>query len=222
MLCVWLELSGRVGPSSVLLTMQKTTPREESKNGADLRVNLATEFGLKRCLFQAKVLDPKTGKLRCEGKQGISKLRKQLKAARAECGALAFLLVYVPSQYLDGACGQFSTYEQMSCSAATPGISSTMGATVIPVDALLTPSGKWKKRKEPVGHLAGAFPNGLPFWKVLIELLVCRRGTWAGDPELSMKAASDAEGFITLTMHAEAIDRWDIVKEQAEGLLRAP
>ena len=89
MLCIWLglvasdpSLSPLSGPGTFTIDLSKTTARQEVRNGADLELVLSSPLGVKRCLIQAKVLDPKTQRLRCDSTEGWSKLRKQLVAAR--------------------------------------------------------------------------------------------------------------------------------------------
>jgi len=116
MLCIWLgmqaEFSASTSPLAFDLTLSKTTVGEEAQNGADLELIVSTPLGTKRCLMQAKVLDPSTKRLRCDSSPGWRKLRKQLVAARKDAGDLAFLLIYVPASVLDADHFGFTTYEQ--------------------------------------------------------------------------------------------------------------
>lgn len=183
MLCIWLshiKTAPSKGAHSFNISLAKTTPAEETKNGADLELFIHSPLGGKRCLIQAKVLDPVTMKLRCDSKAGWAKLRNQLVSARAQVGSLAFLLVYVPGRLLNGKHYGFSTYEQGFLSTHTGSTEAFFGATLIPVDDLLTANGRWCSQKYKVPQLApGSFKNGIPFWKFLIELLLCRRGKWS-------------------------------------------
>lgn len=178
MLCIWLD---SCAPSAPVFTLniKKTTVKQEQKNGADLRLIVRSAQGVKDCLLQAKVLDPSTGKLRCATPAGYASLKKQLKKARGASGSLAFLLVYVPSQFLDGKSHRFASWEQGFCAACGPQHSSAYGATIIPVDDLLDASGNWIDPVNKVPHAGGVFTNGVMFSKFLLELLVCLRGSWA-------------------------------------------
>lgn len=189
MLCIWLGMHAShsiSAPSSLSfdLTVSKTTSAEEVKNGADFELIIQTPLGTKRCLMQAKVLDPSTNKLRCDSKQGWRKLRKQLVDARKEAGSLAFLLVYVPMSQLDGTNYEYGTYEQGGTFSVTGSVPSSYGATLIPVDDLLGKSNRWRSLKYKVPRSPiGGFKNGLPFWRVLLQLMLCRRGAWASKHE---------------------------------------
>ena len=190
MLCIWLgmpslhfvQFSPQPSPSFTL-TLSKTTTSEEVKNGADLELFVSSPLGVKRCLIQAKVLDPVSGRLRCNSSTGWRKLRTQLVAARREVGDLAFLLVYVPGANLDGNNYGCMTYEQQNHFKATGTEPAYFGATLIPVNSLLDASDCWLDPKLKVPQLtAGKFKNGFAFWYVLVELLLCRRSTWTTDP----------------------------------------
>lgn len=185
MLCIWLGMQARRSPISAkdfTLTLAKTTTAEEVKNGADLELIISSPLGVKRCLIQAKVLDPVSKKLRCDSKAGWQKLRKQLVAARKVAGDLAFLLIYVPGEMLDGNSYGFTTYEQNDHFAGLGTAEAFHGATFIAVDDLLGPSGRWRDTKRKVAQLApGRFKAGLPFWQLFMELLLCRRSRWTTD-----------------------------------------
>lgn len=219
MLCIWLKGHPK-SPPTVQIKLGKTTPNEEAQNGADLRLVIKTPEGMKDCLFQAKVLDPKTGKLRCSTAAGFAKLQQQLFKARTTCGDLAFLLVYVPSQHLDGAPHGYGTYEQRFCKKKKPGLTSALGATVIPVNSLLTAGGAWKNAADPVPHLNGSFNNGIPFWQVFLELLVCRRGTWdRRGVELPQMMDDKDSSFLQLVVQANSDAPWGQLRDLAGELL---
>jgi hypothetical protein len=149
MLCIWLGRVGAdpsspplIGTGTFVIDLSKTTARQEVRNGADLELIVSSPFGMKRCLIQAKVLDPTTQRLRCDSTVGWSKLRKQLVAVRVSAGDLAFLLVYVPAVFLNQNYYGFSTYEQHIPPLGHPGrVEAYFGATLIPVNDLLGPSG---------------------------------------------------------------------------------
>lgn len=219
MLCIWLK-GHPSAPPTIHIKLGKTTPNEEAQNGADLRLIIQTPDGVKDCLFQAKVLDPHTGKLRCSSTTGLSKLQGQLQKAQATCGDLAFLLVYVPSQHLDGVCHGYRTYEQGFCKHKKHGLTSALGATVIPASSLITSSGAWLNPSDPVSHVGGLFSGGIPFWQVFLELLVCRRGTWGSrNVEPSYALNDRTENFIQLNMQATSDTPWIQLKELAGEVL---
>lgn len=225
MLCIWLgiQASKGIGPGpKFTLTLSKTTTAEEVKTGADLELVVATPLGAKRCLIQAKVLDPVSMKLRCATNQGWKKLRKQLVAARDQVGSLAFLAVYVPGAPLNGKQYGYSTYEQHGHFAPTGTHDSFWGVTLIPVDDLLGQSGRWRSTKFKVPHIAPAqFKHGIPFWTLLIELLACRRGVW--ESEAPKGARDGAPPFRTLSVVAGEIDDdgWHAVQRMARQFLGA-
>ncbi len=188
MLCIWLGMQARrrshyvTSSKTFTLTLSKTTTAEEVKNGADLELFVSSPLGVKRCLVQAKVLDPASGNLRCDSVVGWKKLRSQLVAARKEVGNLAFLLIYVPGEVLNGRSYGYETYEQQGHFRPKGTTPAYYGATMIPVDALLGPSGRWRNSKLKVPQTSkGHFKDGLALWRVLIELLLCRRSSWSVD-----------------------------------------
>lgn len=225
MLCIWLGMQAGCGVSvasgpSFDLTISKTTAAEEVKIGADLELIVQSPLGTKRCLMQAKVLDPGTNSLRCASQQGWRKLRKQLVAARKEVGDLAFLLVYLPMNQLDGASYSYGTYEQGGIFFPTGSISSSYGATLIRVNDLIGPSNRWRSRtyKVPLSS-TGGFKHGLPFWRVLMELMLCRRGIWK--PERVSKSAEKPLPFRTIALAASDInpDDWRELQGMADQFL---
>lgn len=229
MLCIWLvmQANGAAGATTgappFLLTLSKTTVMEEVKNGADLELIVSSPLGVKRCLMQAKVLDPVTQKLRCDSKSGWSKLRKQLVSARAEVGELAFLLIYVPGALLNGVTYGYETYEQGLSTGAVGAPEAFYGATLIPVDALLGPSGRWRNTKQKVPqHAAGVFKSGIPFWQLLLELLLCRRSTWRKD--FGLRGDRRMPAFRTFSIGASEISPqgWEEIQRGADQLLRHP
>ena len=219
MLCIWLKSSSAQQPV-IRIQLGKTTPNEEALNGADLRLIIRTPDGVKDCLFQAKVLDPYTGKLRYASSAGFAKLKSQLQKAQSTCGDLAFLLVYVPSQHLDGAQHGYGTYEQGFCRKKKAGFTSALGATVIPVNLLLTRAGDWINPSNPIPHSGGLFTNGLPFWRVFLELLVCLRGVWQHhEPNQPQVNEDRTESFVQLLVNAESNVPWLQLKDLAADVL---
>jgi hypothetical protein len=227
MLCIWLGMPGHSpAPSTSSLAfslfLSKTTTAEEVNNGADLELIVSSPLGRKRCLIQAKVLDPSTGRLRCDSKVGWMKLRKQLVAARKDAGDLAFLLVYVPGSMLDGSKYGFSTYEQAFAALAPGKPSSYFGATLIAVDDLLGAGGRWRSKKFKVRQTQpGLLKAGVPFWRLLLELLLCRRSTWSTDH--AQIRESSARAFRSLAIGAGEIDQtsWQQIQGMADQWLRS-
>ena len=208
MLCIWLGMRAAHSASLPMgppfdLTVSKTTTAEEVRTGADLELVVQSPLGTKRCLIQAKVLDPRTHKLRCATKQGWRKLRKQLVAARKEAGALSFLLVYVPMNQLDGKRNGYGTYEQSGNFSPTSSIPSSYGATLIPVDDLISTSNRWRRKDKVPRTPTGGFKHGLPFWQLLMQLMLCRRGVW--DIERKEGSTKRLPPFRTVALAAEGI-----------------
>ena len=211
MLCIWLNYGTVVGAPFVLW-LAKTTAKQESKNGADLRLVINSPLGVKDCLLQAKVLDPSTGLLR----GSYAKLRNQLIKARNHCGSLAFLLVYVPSQYLDGNKHGFGSWEQGFCKNSSPGLSSAFGATLIPVDKLLDSTNAWIDATNKVPHLNGNFSNGIPLSQLLLELLVCLRGRWNNEQFANQAHPLErSENFLTLFASITPEAPWETLQAEA-------
>ena len=227
MLCIWLGMqfnpsyAAIVGPSFDL-TISKTTTAEEVKTGADLELIVQSPLGSKRCLIQAKVLDPGTNKLRCASKQGWNKLRKQLVDARNEVGDLAFLLIYIPMKHLNGNSYGYATYEQAGIFTVKGSLPASYGATLIPVDKLIGSSGRWRNRKEKVPRSSsGGFKNGISFWRVLLELMLCRRSEWSTDHKHI--DAQEISPFRTLGFRASEIskDSWEELQLMADQFLES-
>lgn len=222
MLCIWLNHTSTHPPptgSPIQLRLAKTTAKQEAINGADLRLVVHSKQGVKDCLLQAKVFDSSAGRLRGD----YEKLRTQLVKARSHCGSLAFLLVYVPAKHLDGAFHGFSSWEQGFCNAFLPGVSSSFGATAIPVDTLLDPAGDWIDKVDKVPHSSGHFHNGLSVAQLLLELLVCIRGRWS--PAVSAAHfASEGEDahFLTLSAFVSSEVSWDTLQQEARAALDSP
>jgi hypothetical protein len=187
------------------IELAKTTSREEAQNGADLRLVLFTPSGIKAALFQAKVLDPRSLRLRCDSKAGWAKLRKQLKAMQKYPRILHFLLLYGPAGQLDGQDHGYGTYEQGILNIQATTTSSRYGASVIPVNSMLGPTGKWIQRRHPIHSGAGRFiPANIPFSIAILEMLVCRRGSWIDKADL---LESDFPTTYTLTVTVSEISQ---------------
>lgn len=171
------------------VTITKTTQQEEAAVGADLGVRLETPLGVKRALLQAKVYDPKDDRLRCDSPQEWDSLWAQLVLMR-DRNPLAFLLVYVPAAKLNWADQGIATWEQGYRVEERTGTSSKFGATLIPVDRLLDSANNWLFY-QPVRHVGdGCFcPEGISLAKLLIEMLLCRRGEWLTGWQFGLKGA---------------------------------
>lgn len=230
MLCIWLGMQAKRSPiisTSTIdftLTLSKTTTAQEVKNGADLELIISSPLGKKRCLIQAKVLDPSSRKLRCDSVAGWRKLRTQLVASRKEVGDLAFLLIYVPGGVLNGQDYGYSTYEQYGLYEQRGGIAvaskadAYFGATFVAVDDLLGPSGRWRNTKLKVPQTApGQFKAGVPLWQLFLELLLCRRSSWSTDSKIS--DAAHIKAFQTLSIGVSEID-WQCIQQSADQWLR--
>jgi hypothetical protein len=225
MLCIWLAMQAhhptQGAGSSFKLTLGKTTCAEEVRNGADLELVVSSPLGSKRCLIQAKVLDPLTGKLRCDSKSGWTKLRTQLSSARREVGDLAFLLVYVPASVLNGRAYGYNTYEQTHNILASGQLPAFFGATLIAANDLLDANDRWRDRKlKVVQRQPGRFDYGIAFWRLLMELLFCRRSVWQATTP-GTKPHVPPSFFRRLTVSASGIDaeEWNNVQESAGAYL---
>jgi hypothetical protein len=226
MLCIWLGLEGDESESipnskPFRLTLGKTTGSEERKNGADLELVISSPLGFKRCLIQAKVFDPNLQNFRCDSKAGWEKLRDQLVSARKEVGDLAFLLVYVPGGLLNIDRYGYHTYEQGTKYKTSSSMSSYFGATLIPVDKLINPSGDWIDpiKKVPKYYKVGRFKNGVAFWRVLLELLTCRRSNWKTRTEAKLTDAMFAISKLSLGVSEVDEQDWVRIQSEAESLL---
>lgn len=222
MLCIWLSNARRttLGWPDFTLNLRKTTAAVEVMTGADLELTISSPLGYKHCLLQAKVLDPTTGKLRCDSTQGWTKLQQQLSDARAFAGDLAFLLVYVPGDLLDGGNYGYSTYEQGFLPPTKGHLEAYRGATVIPVDDLLTPSNQWIDSVNKVGQpLPGRFHRGIPFWRFLLELMLCQRSNWQPDPPAS--SADNLPAFRSLSVGVSEVSEgtWREIQGMGADLL---
>ena len=222
MLCLWLNHPGPhfiSGGAPIHLDLSKTTAKQEAKNGADLRLVVSSVHGAKDCLLQAKVFDTSTGKLR----GSYERLRKQLLKARNTCGSLAFLLVYVPAQHLDGASHGYGSWEQGFCKASLQGVSSGFGGTAIPVDKLLDAKGRWIDKVDKVPHSHGHFANGLTVAQLLLELMVCLRGSWRLPGNgLVLAPEGDREHFMTLSAFVSSDASWATLQDEARAAINPP
>ena len=229
MLCIWLVIqvmTGRHATSSLFdLSLAKTTTAEETEHGADLELIVASPLGRKRCLIQAKVLDPERQRLRCDSTEGWEKLRSQLVNCRDEAGDLAYLLVYIPGRLLDRQEFGFGTYEQgflnsTPLSKAPHNKESYFGATIIPVSELIRPSGQWRSTKYKVKRdKNGSFKGGIPFWRFLLELLLCRQGQWDnGNAPFNEVGLPPFRRFV-MTASGISVTEWREMQELADEWL---
>jgi hypothetical protein len=225
MFCIWLavEISARrfIPALTFDLRLAKTTPAEESECGADLELIVGSPLGIKRCLLQAKVVDPQSLRLRYDSKKGWKKLRQQLKDARNEVGDLAYLLVYVPARLLDRQQFGFGSYEQaFSATAPTTHKESYFGATVIPVSELLGPTGRWRSTKYKVRREPdGSFKGEIPFWRFLLELFLCWQGKWSdSEAPLTDERFPPFRRFV-MTASGISVTEWSEMQTLADQFL---
>lgn len=228
MLCIWLGMqssglsSAAISRLAFALTVSKTTAIKERKIGADLDLVVTSPLGHKRCLIQAKVLDPKTGALRCSSSAGLRQLQRQLLAAKREAGDLAFLMVYVPGALLDGGAYGFSTYEQREISRPAGTQPAFFGATLIPVSAILDNSDAWLDPGLKVPQSApGVFRGGIALWQMLLELLLCRRSDWTKGSPPSVSEKPRAVHRLDIGVSEISQDEWREVQATAGRLLDA-
>lgn len=219
MLCIWLSMAAhpRVPTNDqFLLSFQKTTVHQEVVNGADLELRVQTPLGTKRCLLQAKVLDPDTHKLRCASNKGWEDLRVQLVKAREHADDLAFLLVYVPGAMLTSVSYGHGTYEQGFLGPQVGVVESCYGATVIAVSDLIDDNGDWidDQNKVEQTHF-GVLKHGMPFWRFMLEVMLCRRGRWSKEKPTAHD--DKYESFRSLDVVASEISerRWYDLQERA-------
>lgn len=225
MLCIWLGMEAVKAPhkpASIFfdLTISKTTTSQEVKTGADLELIIQSPLGKKRCLIQAKVLDPIKNELRCNSKSGWKKLRKQLVNARKEVGDLAFLLIYVPMNQLNGYFWGYGTHEQKYKIKNSKKISSAYGATLIPANKLIGANNRWRYVKEKVKREQdGSFTSGKPFWIVLLELMLCKIGTW--DVSSATSSETGLTAVTSLKIEAGEIDKdkWVELQQRSDEFL---
>lgn len=222
MLCIWLDRRflglppASPGPTTFNLFLQKVSPSREAVIGADLELIIRSPLGQKRCLLQAKVLEPGTGKLRYDSTQGWEKIKQQLLDARRDAGSLAFLLIYVPIRFLNRRLYRLGSYEQGYIPYLGPipsgFLPSAYGATVIAADALLDASGNWISNDKIPQSPTGVFTNGIPFWVFLMRLMLCRIGRWseAGDASARQNTAA----FQSLIVEASEIkaEAWHVME----------
>lgn len=226
MLCIWLGMESCQYPGGLssplfTLTLSKTTIAQEVKNGADLEFIVSSPLGYKRCLIQAKVLDPSSKKLRCDSVLGWKKLRQQLILARQQVGDLAFLLIYIPGEMLDGSYHGYPTYEQQQGNFTPSGkLNSCYGATFVAVNDLITPKGRWRNTKIKIPHITpGQYKGGVPFWQLFLELFLCRRSSWIANGNYTDEARRNA--FRVLEIGAKDIseDAWRRLQAMADQWL---
>jgi hypothetical protein len=232
MFCIWSQRRFSRGASSIPpaeksiidrlpknvfdVNLSKVTPDEEAKIGADLELVIEIPKGIKRALLQAKVQDPKSGRLRYASVKGRNKLRAQLADMRADNGELSFLLIYVPSGELDAKHQGFGTYEQQLPPVRTTSVrSSKFGTTVISVDDLIDERNRrrYSKIVESLGD--GIFtPAGCSLSKLVLEMVLCAKGKWI--------SPSNFEGMVidrqqqprpyrslTLSLGGVSLDQWE-------------
>lgn len=193
MFCIWsadpsfqhhldgaLPLNSMALAQMVDVTITKTTQWQEARAGADLALRVTTPLGMKRALFQAKVVEPDTLRLRCHSKAGWLELWSQLVLMRQFNGTSSYLLAYLPANLLKRGSHPFLTWEHSIPKWSPSGLDSAYGATAIPVDSLLRPDGKWRFRPPVAFGGSHRRTSGLTMARLLIDLLSCGQGgTWA-------------------------------------------
>jgi hypothetical protein len=221
MLSIWISGLKSAGPLAFELDVAKITARLEAKIGADLELVVSSPLGVKRCLIQAKVIDPVTLKLRGESPAQWYRLRQQLLRASRQVGwAGTYLMLYVPGGLLDGSFYGYLTYEQGNLVKVGGTHASFFGATLISAEHLLSPRGWWLRRKDKLRELApGHYQDGVPFWQFLMGLLTCRRGEWT-DRRYAADGALKEQGpqpFRTLCLSAGEVSEslWRDIQEQS-------
>jgi len=226
MLCIWLGIengfpsSPHTGIAAFTITLSKTTSYEEVINGADLELIISSPLGTKRCLIQAKVLEPSSGKLRCNSTAGWEKLRTQLAKARADVKDLAFLLVYVPGAFLNGHHYGYGTYEQGHMPKPKGRKEAFLGATLIAADNLLDNDDHWLDTKEKVPQpFNGTFKSGIPLWRFLMELLLCRRSTWSSEPSTGADRRMPALRTLSIGATDVSVGQWQEFQQSADQWL---
>lgn len=225
MFAIWASAHPIWSPSpSIHLSIQKLTTAQERARGADLEIRVATPRGEKRALFQAKVIDPDTLKLRGGTKHDHARLKRQLKDARQEVGVdLTFLLLYVPWRLLDGRTWAFPTWEQGFAGTTLGRLGSFMGASVLPLIDLMEPSGRWRNQPpfQHVGQFA-ALPH-LSLTRILLDLAVCNRGVAATVDE-GERFLSETSASTILHLGLDPADgvEWGEVERELRTVLEIP
>jgi hypothetical protein len=232
MLCIWTSTpppattSGlpKVLTTKFRFTVRKTTPAEEARIGADLEIVLVTPLGTKRALFQAKVLDAIKMQLRCNSQSGWRKLRTQLRDMEKHLPTMSFLIAYLPGHLLNAATYGFGTWEQGFLRGVTGRRSSHYGVTVIPTERMITSLGRWRRNGKPMHAGGGRF--ALPvmsFSTLILEMLLCRRGSWSPSDQGLERTASDHRRTPrrTLAIGIEDISErdWELLQNEAGVLL---
>lgn len=121
---------------------------------------------------------------------------------------------------LDGASYGYGTYEQGGTFATTSGVPSFYGATLISVDDLIGKSNLWRSQKYKVPRLTtGGVKNGIPFWLLLMQLMLCRRGKWASDREQVTPDRSPQFRTIALTTSNIEPEAWEKLQRLADQFL---
>jgi len=234
MLAIWLEFASAIpAPTpwpTFELTLSKTTPREERKIGADLELIIRTPLGFKKCLLQAKVLETTGDHLRniaLGNKTAWNKLRSQLRDMRRRTPDLAFLLVYVPADLLDWRVQGFPSYEQGFHRKPKMGFQSYWGATVVPVNKVLKPlPGRgWLSRSDPLGAgIPIGTSLGVPFWKFLLDVLLCGQGTWEvlGETKVTISDELESHRRLTVGVSGISVEEWRKLQARREEILNWP
>jgi len=97
----------------------------------------------------------------------------------------------------DGRAYTYPTYGHGFMGEASGPTESCFGATLIPVGALLSSNGRWRYKTKVRQPAPGFFADGIAFWQLLLELLLCRRSTWT-DSKLGQNIEGGVRAFRTL------------------------
>jgi len=233
MFAIWAERHPRLGKSAprssaattprtvpLQVTIQKLTPKDESRRGGDFELEIETPRGTKLALFQAKVIDPDTLNLRGDDPASRDRLERQLRAAEKAVGRdLAFVLLYVPWSQLNGQRWGFGTWEQGFAGKSLGSLKSFMGASVVPLTELSGAGETWSFT--PFTKHLGVHNSSVKhfsFTQIVLELASCRRGTpsTTNSPQ-SQRDLEEAQAT-RLVMSLSAVDRMDW--EEVEASIR--
>jgi hypothetical protein len=91
-----------------------------------------------------------------------------------------------------------------------------LGATLIPVDALLSSTGRWRYKTKVRQSAPGVFIDGIALWQLLLELLLCHRSVWTG-AKLGPNPEADVRVFRTLEIGAgeNPPEQWEQLQEES-------
>ncbi len=113
-----------------------------------------------------------------------------------------------------------TTYEQGFVGEASGPTESCFGATLILVDALLSSNDRWRYKTKVRQTAPGVFTDGIAFWQLLLELLLCRRSTWT-DSKLRPNIEAGVRAFRTLEIGCgeNKPGQWEQLQRESERWL---